>query len=74
MYESTRLQLLLMFALVTLIGIIIGYLFVVVRGSNKEQEEKIQQLEKEIAVLEVHKAQVSSHFQKTASLLHDGSI
>jgi len=71
MYEFTLLQLLLMFAVVSLIGLIIGYMFVNVRGSNRKQDEKIQQLENEIAVLEEHKAQVSHHFQKTASLLHD---
>ena len=71
MYEFSLIQLLLMFAVVTLIGVIVGYMIVEVKGRNKEQDEKIQELESEIAVLEEHKAQVSGHFQKTAALLHD---
>lgn len=69
MYEFTLIQLLLMFALVTVIGVIIGYLIVEVLGGGT-QNRKVRQMEQEIARLEAYKLEVNRHFQKTAGLLH----
>lgn len=69
MYEFTLIQLLLMFALVTVIGVIIGYLIVEVLGGGT-QNRKVRQMEQEIARLEAYKLDVNRHFQKTAGLLH----
>ena len=74
MLEFTLLQLLLLIAVIALSGVVFGYLIVGIRagnGSSKKQDEKVQQLEEEIAALEEYKSQVSGHFQKTAGLLHD---
>ncbi len=70
-YEFTLVQLLIMFSLVSLIGIIIGYMVVQFRGSSKDQARRIRQLEAEIEELQAYKEEVADHFKKTAGLLHD---
>ncbi len=71
MYEFSLIELLGLAVMSVIIGVILRSFFTGSGGESKEKDEKIQQLESEVAALEAQKSEVSGHFQKTASLLHD---